>query len=56
MPAARRAIAPLLVIGALAMSGSAGTYVVRPGDTLGAIAGRHGVSVGSLAQIGRAHV
>lgn len=50
MPAARRAIAPLLLVGALAVSGSAGTYVVRPGDTLGAIAGRHGVSVGALAQ------
>ena len=50
MPAARRVIAPLLVVAALAVSGSAGTYVVRPGDTLGAIAGRHGISVGTLVQ------
>lgn len=50
MPAVRRAIAPLLVVGVLALSGTAGTYVVRPGDTLGALAGRHGTSVRQLAQ------
>lgn len=50
MPAVRRAIAPVLLVGALAVSGSAGTYVVRPGDTLSGIAGRHGLTVGQLAQ------
>lgn len=50
MPAARRALAPLILVGALAVSGTAGTYVVRPGDTLSAIAGRHGVSVRELAR------
>jgi murein DD-endopeptidase MepM/ murein hydrolase activator NlpD len=33
----------------LALAGSAGTYVVRRGDTLGGIAARLGVSVGALA-------
>jgi LysM repeat protein len=48
--ATRRVLAPLVVVGALALGGSAGTYVVRPGDTLSAIAGRLGVSVGDLAK------
>jgi LysM repeat protein len=52
VPKVRRAVAPIasiVVVGALAVSGTAGTYVVRPGDTLSAIAGRHGVSVRALA-------
>ena len=50
MPAVRRVIAPVVLVGALAVSGSAGTYVVRPGDTLSGIAGRHGLSVSQLAE------
>jgi len=46
----RRVVAPLVVVGVLALGGSASTYVVRPGDTLSAIAGRLGVSVGDLAK------
>lgn len=46
----RRAIGPLLVVATFAVGTSAGTYVVRPGDTLSAIAGRLGVSVGSLTK------
>ena len=49
MPVLRRSIAPLAVVAALAVGGSAGTYVVRPGDTLSGIAGQFGVSVDSLA-------
>jgi LysM repeat protein len=45
----RRAICPLLAVAALALTSNAGTYVVRPGDTLSAIAGRLGVSVRALA-------
>ena len=48
MSVLRRAIGPLLVVATFALGTSAGTYVVRPGDTLSAIAGRLGVSVGSL--------
>jgi LysM repeat protein len=44
----RRAVSPLLVVGLLGIGSSAGTYVVRSGDTLSAIAGRLGVSVGDL--------
>jgi DNA-binding Lrp family transcriptional regulator len=43
--ACRRIVAPITVVAALALGGTAGTYVVRPGDTLSAIAGRFGVSV-----------
>lgn len=32
-------------------AGWSGTYVVRPGDTLGGIAGRFGVSLGELAKV-----
>jgi murein DD-endopeptidase MepM/ murein hydrolase activator NlpD len=39
----------LALVVVLALAGSAGTYVVRRGDTLGAIAGRLGISVGALA-------
>ena len=49
MPNVRRAVAPVLVVATLALGANAGTYVVRPGDTLSAIAGRLGVSVGDLA-------
>lgn len=49
MPVLRR-ISPVVLVTALALGGSAGTYVVRPGDTLSGIAGRQGVSVGALAQ------
>jgi LysM repeat protein len=41
-------VSPVVVVALLAFGGSAGTYVVRPGDTLSAIAGRLGVSVGTL--------
>lgn len=50
MPVFRRVIAPLAVLTALALGASAGTYVVRPGDTLSGIAAQLGVSVRSLAQ------
>lgn len=46
----RRAFGPLLVVATFAVGTSAGTYVVRPGDTLSAIAGRLGVSVGALTR------
>jgi LysM repeat protein len=49
VPVLRRSIAPLAVVAALAVGGSAGTYVVRPGDTLSGIAGQFGVSVDALA-------
>lgn len=45
MPVLRRTLAPLLV---LAVASSASTYVIRPGDTLSAIAGRLGVALGDL--------
>lgn len=48
--ATRRFVAPLALVAALALGSTAGTYVVRPGDTLSAIAGRLGVSVGDLAK------
>jgi LysM repeat protein len=48
--ATRRFVAPLALVAALALGGTAGTYVVRPGDTLSAIAGRLGVSVSDLAK------
>lgn len=54
MPVVRRLLAPILVVGVLAISGSAGTYVVRRGDTLSSIAGRLGVSVGAL--VGANHI
>ncbi|MEA3020746.1 MAG: hypothetical protein QOI47_2270 [Actinomycetota bacterium] len=50
MPVLRRAVAPIIVVVALALGSTAGAYVVRPGDTLTAIAGRLGVSVHALAQ------
>jgi LysM repeat protein len=50
VPAVRRVIAPVLLVGALAVSGSAGTYVVRPGDTLSGIASRHGLTVNQLVE------
>lgn len=50
MPVLRRLVALIMVVAALAISGTAGTYVVRPGDTLSAVAGRLGVNVGALAQ------
>ena len=50
MSVLRRAFGPLLVVALFGMMTSAGTYVVRPGDTLSAIAGRLGVSVGALTQ------
>jgi soluble lytic murein transglycosylase-like protein len=46
----RRAIGPLLVVATFSLGTSAGTYVVRPGDTLSAIAARLGVSVGALTK------
>lgn len=48
MPVIRKLVASTTIVTVLAISGSAGTYVVRPGDTLSAIAGRLGVSVGGL--------
>jgi LysM repeat protein len=39
----------VVVVATLALGANAGTYVVRSGDTLSAIAGRLGVSVGDLA-------
>ena len=50
MSVLRRAIGPLLVVATFAAGTSAGTYVVRPGDTLSGIAKRFGVSVGALTQ------
>lgn len=50
MSVLRRAFGPLLVVATFGLTTSAGTYVVRPGDTLSAIAGRLGVSVGALTQ------
>lgn len=46
----RRVVSPIAVITALAISTTAGAYVVRPGDTLSGIAGRLGVSVGALVE------
>jgi soluble lytic murein transglycosylase-like protein len=48
--ARRRLLAPVVAVAVLALGGPAGTYVVRPGETLSAIAGRFGVSVGDLAK------
>jgi murein DD-endopeptidase MepM/ murein hydrolase activator NlpD len=45
-----RALAPLLVLLVFALVASAGTYRVRRGDTLGAIARKAGLSVGTLAR------
>jgi LysM repeat protein len=45
----RRVVAPIIAVAVLAVAGPAGTYVVRPGDTLSAIASRLGVSVSALA-------
>jgi LysM repeat protein len=50
VPLLRRCVAPIVVVAALALGASAGTYVVRPGDTLSGIAGHLGVSVGDLAK------
>ncbi|HUF85667.1 MAG TPA: lytic transglycosylase domain-containing protein [Acidimicrobiia bacterium] len=50
MSVLRRAFGPLLVVALLAVGASAGTYVVRPGDTLSGIANRLGVAVGALAR------
>ena len=50
MPALRRLLGLIAVVTALAVGGSAGTYVVRPGDTLSAIAAKLGVSVTALAR------
>ena len=49
MPTRRGVLAPIALVAALAFGGSAGTYVVRPGDTLSSIASRFGVSVRTLA-------
>ncbi|MCU1487341.1 MAG: LysM peptidoglycan-binding protein [Actinomycetia bacterium] len=46
----RRAYATLLVLLLFALLASAGTYRVRRGDTLGAIAQKAGLSVGTLAR------
>lgn len=48
--ATRRIVAPMAVVAVLALGGSAGTYVVRPGDTLSAIAKSLGVSVSDLTK------
>jgi LysM repeat protein len=40
--------APYAAMGYYPMQTSGGTYVVRPGDTLGTIAARYGVSLGAL--------
>ncbi|MEN3272092.1 MAG: hypothetical protein V7636_853 [Actinomycetota bacterium] len=50
MPTRRGVLAPIALVAALALGGSAGTYVVRPGDTLSSIAAKFGVSVKSLAE------
>jgi soluble lytic murein transglycosylase-like protein len=50
VPLLKRAVAPIVVVAVLALGGTAGTYVVRPGDTLSSIAGHLGVSVGDLAK------
>jgi soluble lytic murein transglycosylase-like protein len=47
---ARRLLSPIVLVATLALTASAGTYVVRPGDTLSGIAGRLGVSVTALAE------
>jgi LysM repeat protein len=46
----RRTIVLLLAL-SLALPANAASYVVRPGDTLSAIAGRYHVSVGALARV-----
>ena len=48
--ACRRVLTPIVVVAVLALGGSAGTHVVRRGETLGSIAGRFGVSVRELAK------
>ena len=53
MSVLRRAFGPVLVVATLSFGATASTYVVRPGDTLSGIAGRLGVSVGSLAESNR---
>jgi soluble lytic murein transglycosylase-like protein len=45
----RGVLAPIALVATLALGGSAGTYVVRPGDTLSSIAARFGVSTKVLA-------
>ena len=50
MSVLRRAFGPLLVVAVFAAGASAGTYVVRPGDTLSGIASRLGISVGALTR------
>jgi LysM repeat protein len=49
VPTRRGVLAPIALVAALALGGSAGTYVVRPGDTLSSIAAHFGVSVKALA-------
>lgn len=49
MPTRRGVLAPIALIAALAVGGSAGTYVVRPGDTLSSISSKLGVSSKVLA-------
>lgn len=53
MTVLRRAFGPVLVVAILSWGATAGTYVVRPGDTLSGIAARLGVSVGALAETNR---
>ena len=50
MSVLRRAFGPLLVVALFATGASAGTYVVRPGDTLSGIASRLGTTVGALSE------
>jgi N-acetylmuramoyl-L-alanine amidase len=56
MPAVRRStglsrlLGSVAVVAAVAIGGSAGTYVVRPGDTLSGVASRFGVSVSALSK------
>lgn len=45
-----RVLATITLVGMLSFAGGAGAYVVRPGETLGAIARRLGVPVGALVQ------
>jgi soluble lytic murein transglycosylase-like protein len=49
VPTRRGVLAPIALVAALALGGSAGTYVVRPGDTLSSIAAKLGVSTKALA-------
>lgn len=53
MSVLRRAFGPLVVVATLASGATAGTYVVRPGDTLSGIASRLGVSMRALADSNR---